>query len=105
MIDPNKIKARLIKDYEHVKMFITGRIEEPVFFACNFEDTTFMVISVYMDSEIGGKFTIDTNMVDMQYVHDNFDILQAEDLRLNVINQVESGDVTVIGGADPKSLH
>jgi hypothetical protein len=104
MIDPNVIKKRLNKDYEHVKTFVTDTPAEPIFFACNFEDDTFMVVTIFMDAEIGGKFTLEESTL-MEYVHDHFDAEQADDLRKVIISQIESGDATVVGAPDPKKLH
>jgi len=105
MLDPNKIKKRLEQDYDHVKTFIVGYLQEPAFFACNFGDPTFMLVSIYMDAEIGGEFNLDKGFT-AEYVYNQFDAAQAEELRNGMIEAVDAGDAIMTGAAiEPKNLH
>jgi len=104
MVNINKIKKRLEDDYTHIKTFITGRPEEPVFFACNYDDPTFVIVSVYLDSEIGGHYTLDQAGY-MEFVYNDFDAAQAEDLRDAIIEEIKNGTATVLGDIKPEQLH
>jgi hypothetical protein len=104
MIDPSKIKQRLRKDYRYVETYFFDNPAEPIFFACNYNEDTFMLVSIYMDSEIGGHFTLDHSF-QMEYVHKHFDAQQAWDLREGIIREVDKGNVTVIGDINKKELN
>jgi hypothetical protein len=105
MLDPNKIKERLERDYDHVKSFSIGHLKEPAFMACNFGDKSFMLVSIYMDSEIGGEFKLDKGY-SAEYVYNQFDVAQAEDLRNGMIEAIIAGDAEIQGSiTDPKKLH
>lgn len=104
MIDIAKIKERLEGDYDHIKTFIVGKPEEAVLVACNFNDENFVVVSVYLDSEIGGQYTLEFAK-DMEEVYTHFDAAQAEVFRDSIISEVIDGSATVIGNINPKKLH
>lgn len=104
MITADEIKTRLEVQYERVKMFAVGADQDPVFFACNYNDRTFMLVSIYMDSEIGGLFQLE-EQYEIGYVYDHFDVVQAETLRNGMIIEIQNENVEVIGSVDPKKLH
>ena len=104
MIDIEKIKQRLEGEYEHVKTFIVGKPEEAVLIACNFNDATFVVVSVYLDSEIGVHYTLE-HAYDMEYVYGQLTAEQAEVYRDSIISEVEGGNATLVGEMNPKKLH
>lgn len=104
MITADEIKTRLEDQYEKVKVFAVGVNQDPVFFACNSNDRTFMLVSIYIDSEIGGLFNLEPQF-DINYVYNNFDVVQAESLRNGMIIQIHDENVEVVGSVDPKKLH
>ena len=104
MIDANKIKRRLRETYRHVEMYTYPEHEEPVFFACNYDNDTFIIVSVYMDSEIGGYFTLDHEF-QMEIIHKFFDAEQAWDLRAGLIEEIDAGNVEIIGNVKPNKLN
>lgn len=104
MISPDKIRKRLEDDYERVKVFSVGADKAPVFFACNYDDRSFLLVSIFLDSEIGGTFQLEKEF-NIDSVYDNFDVVQAEELRNGMIDQIQKGNAEVLGGADPKKLH
>ena len=104
MIDPNKIRNRLREEYAHVETYSYGAEKPPIFFACNYDDDTFMVVSVYMDSEIGGHFKLEHGF-QMEFVHRNFTAEQAWELCEGIIKEVDAGNVVVLGDIKPNELN
>ena len=104
MINPDNIRKRLEDEYARVKVFSVGADKEPVFFACNYDDRSFLLVSIFLDSEIGGTFQLEKEF-NIDYVYDNFDIVQAEELRNGMIDQIQKGNAEVLGSSDPKKLH
>ena len=104
MINQAKIRSRLEDEYERVKVFSVGADKDPVFFACNYDDRNFLLVSIYLDSEIGGVFKLEKEF-NIDYVYDNFDVVQAEELRNGMIEQIQAGNAEVIGDVNPKKLH
>lgn len=103
-LDPNKIRNRLRSEYSHVETYTYGDEQPPIFFACNYDDDTFMIVSIYMDAEIGGHFTLDASF-QMEYVHRHFDAQQAWDLCEGIIKSVDAGEVVVLGDIKPNELN
>jgi len=81
MADTDKILKRLETEFEYVETYIIGKLDDPVWFACNMNTATFRVVGIYLDSEIGGYFTID-DAAQMQYVRDNFDAIKFKTVKL-----------------------
>lgn len=104
MITAEQIKNKLDDEYEKVKVFAVGVDKVPVFFACNFYDKTFTLVSIYLDSEIGGWFKLEPEY-EMKTVFENFDIVQAEELLNGMIIEIQNENVEVIGNVNPKKLH
>ncbi len=104
MVDVEKLKNRLEDEFERVKVIAVGADKSPVFFACNYYDRNFMLVSVFMDMEIGGWFKLEPNFV-MNHVYENFDVVQAEELRNGMIAEIENDNVEVVGNVDPRKLH
>ena len=104
MADTDKIYKRLEKEFEFVETYIIGKLDSPVWFACNMDNATFRVVGIYLDSEIGGYFTID-DAAQMEYVRDNFDATQAEDLINTIISKIENGEAHILGDMDKDTFH
>jgi len=100
----DKILKRLESEYTTVERFDIKGVDDPVFFACNLDENIFRIVTVYLDSEIGGIFTLDVN-AQMKYVHEDFDKKQAEGLLNILIDKVNNGEATVLGSVDKKDLH
>ncbi len=104
MADTKKILKRLEEEYEYVETYSIGRAEDPVWFACTMNTTTFRVVGIYLDSEIGGYFTIDYP-AHMEYVRENFDAAQAEDLINTIISKIENGEAKIEGNTSRETFH
>lgn len=104
MITADEIQTRLEVQYEKVKVFAVGVNQDPVFFACNSNDRTFLLVSIYIDSEIGGLFNLEPQF-NIDYVYNNFDAAQAQTLRDGMIIEIQNENVEVVGSVDPKKLH
>ncbi len=104
MITTEEIKNRLEGEYEKVKVFSVGSDKVPVIFACNLYDKSFTLVSIYMGSEIGGHFKLEPTYR-MDYVHEHFDVVQAESLLNTMIIEIQNENVEVIGDVNPKKLN
>lgn len=104
MADPEKILKQLEKEFEHIKTYSVSSIDKPVYFACNMNTVKFRIVSIYLDSEIGGYFTID-EPAHMEHVCEHFDATQAEDLIDIVIGKVQNGEAIVMGDMTNVAMH